>query len=151
MPKEYTGGSKTANEGRVFEAYVYYEGGKIVTCIDRGTRIRFVEPDGVSPSSSGGFATCIIVLPGLVCMAANFNKTRHLAYFDHWVSNVVSRTGFVDTLTDVLLFALRVDVNSGVVAAGEAQIESTVVRNSSLSMWDIIYENICNWLVSFVW
>ena len=44
---------------------------------------------------------------------------------------VVSRTGFVDTLEDVLWFVPKVDFNAGVVAAGEAQIESTVTGNSS--------------------
>jgi len=48
------------------------------------------------------------------------------AYFDHWVSNVVSREGFLDTLYDTLGFTPKVDFNAGVVAAGEAQIESTV-------------------------
>merc|ERR1712217_507500 len=53
------------------------------------------------------------------------------AYCDHWVSNVVSRTGFLDTLNDTLGFTPKVDVNAGVVAAGEAQIESTVTGNTS--------------------
>lgn len=72
---------------------------------------------------------------------------------------VVSRTGFIDTLDDVLSFTpkvrricldhsfvlndfvhdsrsllsagIKVDFNAGVVAAGEAQIESTVTGNSS--------------------
>jgi len=53
------------------------------------------------------------------------------AYFDHWVSNVVDRTGFLDTLHETLGFTPKVDFNAGVVAAGEAQIESTVTGNHS--------------------
>ena len=34
--------------------------------------------------------------------------------------------GFLDTLYDTLCFTPKVDFNAGVVAAGEAQIESTV-------------------------
>lgn len=44
---------------------------------------------------------------------------------------VVSRTGFLETLEDILSFTPKVDFNAGVVAAGEAQIESTVTGNSS--------------------
>ena len=51
------------------------------------------------------------------------------AYCDHWVSNVVSRRGFLDTLEETLGFTPKVDFNAGVVAAGEAQIESTVTGN----------------------
>jgi hypothetical protein len=46
------------------------------------------------------------------------------------VSNVVSREGFLETLEETLGFTPKVDFNAGVVAAGEAQIESTVTGNS---------------------
>ena len=41
----------------------------------------------------------------------------------------MSRRGFLDTLEDTLGFSPKVDFNAGVVAAGEAQIESTVTGN----------------------
>lgn len=47
------------------------------------------------------------------------------------VSNVFSRTEFLSTLNDTLGFEPKVDFNAGVVAAGEAQIESTVTGNDS--------------------
>ena len=43
----------------------------------------------------------------------------------------MSRTGFLKTLNDTLGFSPKVNFNAGVVAAGEAQIESTVTGNSS--------------------
>jgi 4-hydroxyphenylpyruvate dioxygenase-like putative hemolysin len=69
------------------------------------------------------------VLPGVENVEAEFDSISLPAYCDHWVSNVVSRTGFIDTLNDTLGFAPKVDFNAGVVAAGEAQIESTVAGN----------------------
>ena len=45
---------------------------------------------------------------------------------------MVSREGFLDTLNDTLGFTPKVDFNAGVVAAGEAQIESTVTGNSTM-------------------
>ena len=47
------------------------------------------------------------------------------------MSNVVSRVGFLSTLEETLGFTPKVDFNAGVVAAGEAQIESTVMGNAS--------------------
>ena len=49
------------------------------------------------------------------------------------VSGVSSaqRVGFLQTLEDALGFTPKVDFNAGVVAAGEAQIESTVTGNAS--------------------
>jgi hypothetical protein len=81
--------------------------------------IRFVQRD----------AKATLFLPGLEPVAADFCGTYAPAYFDHWVSNVVSRTGFLQTLNDTLDFDIKVDFNAGVVAAGEAQIESTVTGN----------------------
>ena len=43
----------------------------------------------------------------------------------------MSRTGFLKILNDTLGFSPKVNFNAGVVAAGEAQIESTVTGNSS--------------------
>jgi hypothetical protein len=70
-------------------------------------------------------------LPGLVPVSAVFEPSVLPAYCDHWVSNVVSRVGFLQTLQDTLGFVPKVDFNAGVVAAGEAQIESTVTGNTS--------------------
>ena len=58
-------------------------------------------------------------------------RHRLAAYCDHWVSNVRSRVGFLETLEETLGFTPKVDFNAGVVAAGEAQIESTVTGNAS--------------------
>ena len=96
------------------------------------------------------------VLPGLTKINSTFDSMSRPAYCDHWVSNVYSRTDFWNTLGDVLgftckvreqeqsrtsipirpytptdLVTLQADFNAGVVAAGEAQIESTVIGNSS--------------------
>jgi len=62
---------------------------------------------------------------------AVFDGVSLPAYCDHWVSNVVSREGFLETLEQTLGFTPKVDFNAGVVAAGEAQIESTVMGNAS--------------------
>ena len=70
-------------------------------------------------------------LPGLSAVGAEFEEGALAAYCDHWVSNVVSRVGFLRTLEDTLGFTPKVDFNAGVVAAGEAQIESTVTGNTS--------------------
>lgn len=47
---------------------------------------------------------------------------------------MVSRRGFLDTLEETLGFTPKVDFNAGVVAAGEAQIESTVTGNEPLTV-----------------
>jgi len=111
------------DNAKVLEVYAYYKGEKILSERDDGTLLRFVETLG--PSAP------IHALPGLVHVDAAFSSNAQAAYCDHWVSNVVSRTGFIDTLEDVLGFTPKVDFNAGVVAAGEAQIESTVTGNSS--------------------
>ena len=66
---------------------------------------------------------------GIEKVPATFDPSSLPAYCDHWVSNVVSRRGFLDILEDTLGFSPKVDFNAGVVAAGEAQIESTVTGN----------------------
>jgi hypothetical protein len=75
--------------------------------------------------------TSALPLPGLVEVPAQFDGTGLPNYSDHWVSNVIDRKEFLDTLADTLGFAPKVDFNAGVVAAGEAQIESTVTGNTS--------------------
>ncbi|CAE7383036.1 unnamed protein product [Symbiodinium pilosum] len=114
MPKEYPG-------VRILEVFAYYKGEKGMSDPDCGTMLRFVES---SDQSSAHW-----VLPGIDRVPATFDPTGLAAYCDHWVSNVVSRRGFLDTLEDTLGFSPKVDFNAGVVAAGEAQIESTVTGN----------------------
>jgi len=114
---------------KVLEVYSYYKndkGGEV----DRGTKLRFVQKIGADAEidQSGGEG---LVLPGFVPVEAAFDKTCMPAYCDHWVSNVISRTGFLETLEETLGFIPKVDFNAGVVAAGEAQIESTVTGNDS--------------------
>lgn len=93
---------------------------------DVGTLLRFIEAKQGSNSESE-----FCKLPGLALIDATFDSTSQPAYCDHWVSNVFSRTEFLKTLKDTLGFTPKVDFNAGVVAAGEAQIESTVTGNES--------------------
>jgi hypothetical protein len=109
---------------RVLEVFAYYKGDKQVTDADSGTIIRFLEIDRSKNVDN-------LVLPGFSREKAEYDSTCLPAYCDHWVSNVVSREGFLDTLNDTLGFTPKVDFNAGVVAAGEAQIESTVTGNST--------------------
>eukprot|EP00405_Crypthecodinium_cohnii_P026586 CAMPEP_0206487676 /NCGR_PEP_ID=MMETSP0324_2-20121206/41814_1 /ASSEMBLY_ACC=CAM_ASM_000836 /TAXON_ID=2866 /ORGANISM="Crypthecodinium cohnii, Strain Seligo" /LENGTH=698 /DNA_ID=CAMNT_0053966265 /DNA_START=115 /DNA_END=2211 /DNA_ORIENTATION=+ len=105
---------------KVLEVYAYYKGEKSVSDADEGTLLRFVEEQDSSK---------FWVLPGVKQVDATFDEHSAPAYCDHWVSNVISRTGFLDTLNETLGFTPKVDFNAGVVAAGEAQIESTVTGN----------------------
>lgn len=115
---------------KVLQVFSYYRGndddrknnGKKLP--DRGTVLRFIERGTDSIDS-------YCALPGLTRVLSTFDTTSQPAYCDHWVSNVHSRTDFWNTLEDVLDFAPKADFNAGVVAAGEAQIESTVIGNSS--------------------
>lgn len=104
----------------VLEVFAYYN--ETSKQADEGTILRFVE-------RMPGKALC--VLPGFTSIQADFDQLSQAAYCDHWVSNVQSRTGFLKTLEDTLGFTPKVDFNAGVVAAGEAQIESTVTGNDS--------------------
>jgi tyrosine/nicotianamine family aminotransferase len=115
------GGQRQYGSTKVLEVYAYYVGEKSVSEADTGTVIRFVEE---------GDDGDVWVLPGVEKVEAAFDNSSVPAYCDHWVSNVNSRTGFLDTLNDTLGFSPKVDFNAGVVAAGEAQIESTVTGNS---------------------
>jgi len=102
----------------VLEVYAYYLPDKNEE--DKGTTLRFVESGNKD-----------ITLPGLEPVKAEFAKGWDCpAYCDHWVSNVKDRKGFLKTLGDTLDFIPKVDFNAGVVAAGEAIIESTVIGNS---------------------
>mmetsp|Transcript_2554 Transcript_2554/g.3641 ORF Transcript_2554/g.3641 Transcript_2554/m.3641 type:complete len:743 (+) Transcript_2554:24-2252(+) len=123
VPKEFKNGPVVYdNESRIFEVFAYYKGEKGTSTADKGTILRFIEP---IVGAANTFR-----LPGIVPVDASFSNC-HPAFFDHWVSNVISRTGFLDTLKDTLYFTPKVDFNAGVVAAGEAQIESTVTGNTS--------------------
>ena len=125
----------------VFEVFAYYrkkagsanEEGEGAYEGDPGTVIRFVErvaeADGSALLSAAGSAN--MPLPGLLPVAHAFDGTGSSAYCDHWVSNVIDRERFLQTLEDTLGFTPKVDFNAGVVAAGEAQIESTVTGNTS--------------------
>jgi len=105
----------------VLEVFAYYSPDK-PTEADNGTVLRFVEPCGTWKGD---------VLPGMISHSGTFPlKTEACAFFDHWVSNVVNRKQFLSTLEDTLGFVPKVDFNAGVVAAGEAIIESTVTGNS---------------------
>mmetsp|Transcript_25550 Transcript_25550/g.59998 ORF Transcript_25550/g.59998 Transcript_25550/m.59998 type:complete len:509 (-) Transcript_25550:1798-3324(-) len=118
---------ENCNIVKVLEVYAYYKGHNETTSVeereaDTGTILRFMQiPSGREDKS----------LPGLVRQKAQFSQHSVAAYSDHWVSNVISRTEFLDVLKDTLDFNPKVDFNAGVVAAGEAQIESTVTGNSS--------------------
>lgn len=107
---------------KVIEVYAYYKGDVGASDVDKGTVMRFVERAAEAKSFLPGIEAVDGVFPPVIVCPA---------YFDHWVSNVISRTGFLDTLYDTLGFTPKVDFNAGVVAAGEAQIESTVTGNVS--------------------
>lgn len=120
-------GVQTYSDGtKVLEVYAYYQGDVRASEADVGTTLRFVQRGEADGNSKTPF-----ILPGLEPVDAVFDPSSQAAYCDHWVSNVISRTGFIDTLEDVLQFTPKVDFNAGVVAAGEAQIESTVTGNDS--------------------
>jgi len=124
-PKLIMPGSPSSYPGaKVLEVFAYYTGEKLETDADTGTMLRFIE---VLEEESA--ASDVWVLPGIKRISAVFDGISQPAYCDHWVSNVFSRTGFLDTLNDTLGFTPKVDFNAGVVAAGEAQIESTVTGN----------------------
>lgn len=98
---EYEFDGSTTGPTKVFEVYAYYAGESTPMQPDNGTLIRFVETDGFGKDSQ------FCILPGLVEIPATFDSTSRPAYFDHWVSNVYSRTQFLDTLNDTLGFVRR--------------------------------------------
>jgi hypothetical protein len=119
-----------AERVRVLEVFAYYSAEQ-PDVADEGTVLRFVE----RATPGAAVANDSAVLPGFepVSPAPRFlDAGTTSAYSDHWVSNVVDRTGFLDTLNDTLGFTPKVDFNAGVVAAGEAIIESTVTGASVL-------------------
>ena len=116
--------SKSGNF-KVLEVYAYYKGDVYTSDADTGTVLRFIErPTDVAQS---------MLLPGFSSCKAEFSASLldFPGYCDHWVSNVTSRLGFLQTLEDGLGFTPQVEFNAGVVAAGEARIESTVTGNKS--------------------
>jgi hypothetical protein len=115
---------------KVLEVYAYYQNEKGGT-VDTKTRLRFIQHDDLDDTCMNSGPLRPLPLPGLQTIHATFDPTCMPAYCDHWVSNVISRTGFIETLEDTLGFTTKVDFNAGVVAAGEAQIESTVTGNDS--------------------
>jgi len=123
----------TSDDGsvtKVLEVFSYYQPNQNSNAADRGTVLRFIQHTHTTSSSPPMNASP--QLPGMTFHPATFDSNSpQPAYCDHWVSNVVSRTQFLDTLEDTLGFAPKVDFNAGVVAAGESQIESTVTGNSS--------------------
>jgi hypothetical protein len=122
--------SRNVEMGRLslLEVYAYYKDTSMEA--DTGTVLRFVERQG-SFASSPGFSNPEGVLPGLRDADPHFDGTSIPAYSDHWVSNVVDRVGFLSTLQETLGFVPKVEFNAGVIAAGAARIESTVIGNSS--------------------
>ena len=109
---------------KVLEVFAFYKAHSVSEDRnpDQGTVLRFMETP---------HARSARYPPGLVPQETTFPKKAMPAYSDHWVSNVQSRTEFLDTLNETLGFSPKVDFNAGVVAAGEAQIESTVTGNES--------------------
>jgi hypothetical protein len=121
------GSPRSYDSAEVLEVFAYYLGDDCESGPDQGTVLRFVEHNG--PMSHTDVQDISRDLPGMEHVEAEFGDDTQAAYSDHWVSNVVSRTGFIRTLQDTLGFTPKVDFNAGVVAAGEAQIESTVAGN----------------------
>ena len=117
--KEFDDGTKVLE---VFAYYKEHKAGSKDRDADPGTLLRFLESSSEEQMHSN---------MGLENVDASFDGSSYPAYSDHWVSNVFSRTEFLDTLEDCLGFTPKVDFNAGVVAAGEAQIESTVTGNTS--------------------
>jgi hypothetical protein len=116
----------------ILEVFAYYQNGGSSEP-DRGTILRFVERSGTY-AEAPGFSNPCGVLPGLVDADPRFDGTSIPSYADHWVSNVADRERFLATLGDVLGFTPKVDFNAGVISAGKASIESTVVGNTSAAV-----------------
>ena len=128
----------------ILEVFAYYTGDVRTSDADVGTLIRFVERVGTDGSALPLGSAHALVLPGLLAVEHAFEKAAVPAFADHWVSNVVSRKGFLATLEDTLGFTPKVDFNAGVVAAGEAIIESTVTGNASPFSTSDIAEGLVN-------
>ena len=85
---------------RVLDVFAYYAGAKGKSAADVGTCIRFVERASTDPAD--------MPLPGLQGLLAAFPPDVLPAYCDHWVSNVRSRVGFLETLQETLGFTPKV-------------------------------------------
>lgn len=132
--------AETRNVVKILEVYAYYdrkdhENIELDRKADKGTVLRFMQ-NLVERGDK--------ILPGLVPQQAQFEEACFSAYSDHWVSNVFGRTEFLDVLQDTLGFTPKVDFNAGVVAAGEAQIESTVSGNDSTLCTNNKEEALCH-------
>ncbi|CAB9503861.1 expressed unknown protein [Seminavis robusta] len=118
---------------KILEVYAYYGKDLESKQADKGTILRFVQDNRQGANEQAGK---ICPVPGLSQVDAKFDDFTQPAYCDHWVSNVFHRREFLDTLLDTLDFTPKVDFNAGVVAAGEAQIESTVTGNDAATLVD---------------
>lgn len=98
------------DDPHVFEAYAYYD--------------RNGEPDKTST------VLRFVERPKIVSCYENECAPR--AVFDHWVSNVYDRERIIATMADALGLTPRVEFDAGVIAAGAAAIESTVVGGDSV-------------------
>ena len=96
-----------------FDAFYFY-GAEDAAAADDGTVLRFHGRGRDGP------------VPGLGGIAATYPDGAVPAYSDHWVSNVSDRKLTLKTLKDTLGLVPKVEFDAGVVAAGEAVIESTV-------------------------
>eukprot|EP00300_Choanocystis_sp_HF-7_P019239 c20277_g1_i1.p1 GENE.c20277_g1_i1~~c20277_g1_i1.p1 ORF type:complete len:711 (-),score=184.33 c20277_g1_i1:51-2183(-) len=119
--------STTVRVLHVAAYYGYDKHGKPLGGPDLGTMLRFIQIDGDKSD--------VCVLPGIASLddSVEFSSLSHPTYPDHWVSNVFNRNEFLATLQATLGFTPKVDFNAGVVAAGEAIIESTVTGNTTHS------------------
>ena len=126
----------TQSNTSVLEVFAYYQKRHPDTpdseprLPDTGTILRFIEFEGQDNGATDPILRSCKLFDMDICNAV-FDDSSMPAYCDHWVSNVFDRTEFINTLTDTLGFTPKVDFNAGVVAAGEAQIESTVTGNAS--------------------
>lgn len=111
LADDYTHGVKEYTNCKVLEVYSYYKGEKGGD-VDKGTTLRFIQRSTQSRSDLhlGGGGECDVYhcLPGIIPVDATFDDTCMSAYCDHWVSNVVSRTGFIETLEETLGFTPKV-------------------------------------------
>jgi hypothetical protein len=105
--------SEDGNVVRVLEIYTFYK--KLTSSnqareyeADEGTVMRFIEKTGDQTAP----------LPGFRRTRAEFATHHQASFFDHWVSNVMDRKQYLETLDDILGFTPKVDFNAGVVAAG---------------------------------
>jgi hypothetical protein len=100
--------NKNGQEFKILEIYTFYKDGVEDKIADEGTVMRFIEKSGDRSSS----------LPGFIDDEYSFPTGHLVSYFDHWVSNVMNRKQYLETLKDILGFNPKVDFNAGVVAAG---------------------------------